>query len=137
MPDEWFGLAPDALTGGASVTQTGRDLIKAGMRRLLHTRPGEYEPDPARGNQAYRYLHLPMTEGVAAVVAYSCRECIARYEDRVTVPLDVEMNGTIIDEDGGLRVAVPFTWNDTFTLDYLNVRFPILPPEDGDYGLPA
>ena len=123
---DWLGMAPDALETGGSALQTNRALIKAGMLRLLQTMPGEYGPDANRGNQAYRYLHMPMTGGVPAIIAYSCLECIAGYEDRVSVNLDVELSVGVMNEDGGIAVNVPFTWSDDWTEDYLAVTFPLV-----------
>jgi phage baseplate assembly protein W len=126
MTTTWYGMGKDRLEGGGSRDATGRELIRAGIRRLLRTKPGEYPSDPDMGNQAFRYLHRPLTSGVLVLIGYSCLEVIARYEDRVRVNLDADVPPVILDDGAGsIRVTVEYQWADNLERDVLGVRFPL------------
>ncbi|NJK44735.1 MAG: GPW/gp25 family protein [Pleurocapsa sp. SU_196_0] len=126
MATTWYGLGTDRLEGGRSRDSSGRELIRAGIRRLLRTKPGEYPSDPNMGNQAWRYLHRPLTSGVLVLIGYSCLEVIARYEDRVRVNLDEDVPPVILDdEQGSICVSVEYQWADNLEYDVLGVRFPL------------
>lgn len=123
---QWLGPAGTRLEQGASLDQKERELIRAGMLRLLTTARGQYGPDPDRGNPALSYLHQPITDAIAAVIAHSSLQAISLYEDRVRVDLDAEVPGYTYDkENQALIINLPFVWADTFQPDFLTVTFPL------------
>jgi phage baseplate assembly protein W len=137
MTKNWYGLDRDRLEGGGSRESTGRDLIRAGIQRLLRTKPGEYAPDPAMGNKAFVYLHRPLTAGVLVLIGFSCLEVVARYEDRVRVNLEDDVPPVILDEiNGNISTEIQFQWRDDLEYEVLGVRFPLaLGGEEIEFGL--
>jgi phage baseplate assembly protein W len=116
----WTGIAPDRLETGGAVEETGRDLVRQGILRLLQTAQGEYLAEPELGNAAYLYLHRPVTPALAVLIAYSCLETLARWEDRVVVDLEADLEPAFLD-NGRLVVDVLFVWADTFTPERIQV----------------
>jgi phage baseplate assembly protein W len=132
MTTTWYGMGKDRLEGGGSRDSSGREVIRAGIRRLLRTKPGEFLTDPRMGNMAFRYIHRPLTAGVLVLIGYSCLEVIARYEDRVRVNLGEDVPPVLVDDSTGyVRAVVEYQWRDDLSYETLGVRFPQLIGGDG------
>jgi phage baseplate assembly protein W len=123
---QWLGLGHDSLAGGSSTISEEKKLIREGMLRLLMLKPGEFRANPTRGNQAFAYLHLPITAGVAAVIAYSCAETLKTFEDRVLIDLELYPPIWSLNEtEGGLDVQIPYQWPNSLLAEILPFRVPI------------
>lgn len=127
----WNGPAPAGVLqpSGGILVQTGRDLVKAGMVRLLLSPLGSNRWWPEWGNPAFRFLHREVADqATATLVAYESGKALARWIDRIKVVMDSPVHayqGAYSYQDGVVTIQITFYWRDTFSEDRVIVDLPL------------
>ena len=114
--------------GGVAVV-SGSDEIRAAIRMILETTPGERVMRPEFGCRIWDYLFAPLNANTLGGMAQSVREALGRWEPRI----NLENVSARVDPDGLGRVLIEVDYLVRTTNDRRNLVYPfyVIPREGG------
>ena len=115
--------------GGVAVV-SGPDEIRAAIRMILETTPGERVMRPDFGCGIWDYLFAPLNANTLGGMAQSVREALGRWKPRITL----ESVSARIDPDGLGLVLIEVDYAIRATNDRRNLVYPfyVIPREGGE-----